>query len=899
MGTVYRATDPQINRQVAVKTISISDPVRRARFQREVRAAGGLTHPHIVTIFDAGEEGHTAFIVMELVEGETLAARLQRGLTWRQAVSLLLPVCQAVAYAHSQGITHRDLKPANILITRQDVPKLTDFGLAHLSLETSLTPVGAVLGTPAYSAPEQLRGEPVDHRSDIFSLGIILFEAITGQHPFATPSVGSTLHQILRPEPVSVAPLADKAPPALTRIIGQALAKERAARHATTADLAAALAECLSRPDSNVHRSPSPQQAYPNIRYTPSVSLSLAELSLCAKAFDAFQGALIERELRVGFSGARVLLVRPGGGQAPVVVKLGPLTDLHREWTAYQDLVKKFLPQNTARIEDEPISSDDDRLALLRYTFAGGDPRRSTSLRLYFQEQGGQKAAEVLDRVVRRDGRHWWAQNATSSWFALSEQYDRLLPVHLLLEKVDSSGLARPSVELVAGKVRAATWRTLSPGQLVHLRDFTVAEVSPERGHLTLTAPPLPGETSAPLRLRVTGVDPLAYHPRAQIPVLDAMITDTRHTLLTKAAQAAIPGLDVAAAEIRVGEMTCPNPLRDYVSLLDHSTQARVSIIHGDLNLENILVDSATGFAWLIDFAETRQGPALFDLQRLESQIITKILAPTFEQSNLGPVVMVKLYQALHADLPNPTAPHPALQEAYILLIALRRLARQFLINDLEWDEYYRGLILTLLGTLKYPELSSTARAVALAGAGAAKGLLDAPLPLTSSETKPPPVPRWPVITALAALLLMIAFVGAAGWWRAVTHIPPSTPTPEQTLLFTPVPVPNTPTSVPASTLNPPTPTPNLPTPTPLPPSLNGCEAQIIPSGGTIAIARVSAYQNASERRRIRRGTNVIVVEKSADTSPETWYLVQDSNGLELGWILGKDVELSPQCIYR
>jgi CheY-like chemotaxis protein len=166
--------------------------------------------------------------------------------------------------------------------------------------------------------------------------------------------------------------------------------------------------------------------------------------------------------------------------------------------------------------------------------------------------------------------------------------------------------------------------------------------------------------------------------------------------------------------------------------------ESRVSIIHGDLNLQNILVDQATGFAWLIDFAETRLGPTLFDLQRLESQIITKLFPAALKKSGLEPVVIAKLLESLHADSPRPTVPpltgvrgetQAVLQEPYTILVALRRLARQYLMDDRDWDEYYLGLTITLIGTLKFANLTPLARQLALIGAMAVRGLMQTSLP--------------------------------------------------------------------------------------------------------------------------------------------------------------------------
>jgi len=190
MGVVYRARDPKINRVVAVKTVSLAgqppdaELEYRERFFREAEAAGRLSHPGIVTIYDVGEEPETRapYIVMEFVNGpslEKLLSEQDHTLRLEQALQLTLELAEALDCAHGQGVVHRDLKPANILITEDGHAKIADFGIAKLNL-ANLTLAGRILGTPAYMSPEQLNGDEVDGRSDLFSLGVILYTVLTG-----------------------------------------------------------------------------------------------------------------------------------------------------------------------------------------------------------------------------------------------------------------------------------------------------------------------------------------------------------------------------------------------------------------------------------------------------------------------------------------------------------------------------------------------------------------------------------------------------------------------------------------------------------------------------------------------------------------------------------------------
>ena len=206
MGVVYRARDPHINRIVAIKSVplvGLPPDVQneyRERFAREAEAAGRLSHPGIVTIFDVGEDSETRspYIVMEFVKGQSLESAQ---LSAFDAVRVVQEIADALDTAHSQGIVHRDLKPSNILLTDDGRSKIADFGIARLDL-SELTTTGQVLGTPAFMSPEQLRGEPVDGRSDLFSLGVILYTLLTGHRPFQGNSVYTVSYKVVHHEPV-------------------------------------------------------------------------------------------------------------------------------------------------------------------------------------------------------------------------------------------------------------------------------------------------------------------------------------------------------------------------------------------------------------------------------------------------------------------------------------------------------------------------------------------------------------------------------------------------------------------------------------------------------------------------------------------------------------------------
>jgi serine/threonine-protein kinase len=252
VGVVYQARDPQIDRMVALKTILLPglDPKEeeeyRQRFLVEAQAAGRLQHPGIVTIFDVGEdpEKHDPYIVLEYVTGQSLNQLLvrEKKLPLRTALQLAEEIADALDYAHTQGVVHRDIKPANILITEEGRAKIADFGIAKLNLAQFTLP-GRVLGTPAYMAPEQLSGEPADGRSDLFSLGVLLYAMVTGHSAFHGNSATTVCFKVVNREPVPASAFDLGLPPELDAVISRAMAKDPAQRYQSGADLARDLRE--------------------------------------------------------------------------------------------------------------------------------------------------------------------------------------------------------------------------------------------------------------------------------------------------------------------------------------------------------------------------------------------------------------------------------------------------------------------------------------------------------------------------------------------------------------------------------------------------------------------------------------------------------------------------------
>jgi len=252
MGEVYAALDSRLNRRVALKILPpevADDAERRARFQREARTVATLNHPNIVTIHSVEQSGDTHFITMELVEGQTLADVIPAsGLPLEVFFRLAIPLADALSAAHERGITHRDLKPSNIMVSRDGRVKVLDFGLAKVRYPAeasalseirteSMTGAGRIVGTVSFMSPEQAEGRPVDHRTDIFSLGIVLYQMLTGRHPFAGDTPAATLSAILKDTPPSVVELKPDVPHEVSRVVRRCLSKEPARRYQSSLDL--------------------------------------------------------------------------------------------------------------------------------------------------------------------------------------------------------------------------------------------------------------------------------------------------------------------------------------------------------------------------------------------------------------------------------------------------------------------------------------------------------------------------------------------------------------------------------------------------------------------------------------------------------------------------------------
>lgn len=247
MGVVYKANDPMLDRTVAVKTIKFDQTSAdcakfEERFYREAKSAGRLNHPNIVTIYDVGKSDNTAYIAMELLEGHHLKDILDvhTALPIDKIVDIAAQIADGLAYAHRNGIIHRDIKPANIMLVHGDRVKITDFGIARMSTSSG-TLAGTVIGSPRYMAPEQVIGKPVDARADVFSLGVVLYELLTGESPFDGDNINTTMYRIVNEAPLPPKTVNPRLPEVFDYIVAKALAKHPGERYQSAKELASDL----------------------------------------------------------------------------------------------------------------------------------------------------------------------------------------------------------------------------------------------------------------------------------------------------------------------------------------------------------------------------------------------------------------------------------------------------------------------------------------------------------------------------------------------------------------------------------------------------------------------------------------------------------------------------------
>ena len=383
MGVVYKAKDPLIDRVVAIKTINLSLAMDEkeeyeGRFYQEAKAAGRLNHPNIVTIYDVGKSGNVAYIAMELLEGRELRDIMNEGalLPIDQVLNIVAQVAQGLAYAHEHGIVHRDVKPSNIMVIRDGHVKITDFGIARMASSSVRTQTGMVLGSPKYMSPEQVMGKSIDQRSDIFSLGVMLYEMLTGQAPFDGENVNAIMYQTLNAVPPPPNMMNPAIPEMVNFIVAKALAKGVEDRYQNAKDFAADLRTCrdtLPRSIQKVNLSGPPVgseiklpdtieltaringdkegvKSESSIRLSKAFDSSVATMRLAALTATSEDVDELSKTLNIGRPSAKSI---NQAGQAARASAKGPVSPAQPRHTKHQSL------------EEEPSTQFNDRNLLV------------------------------------------------------------------------------------------------------------------------------------------------------------------------------------------------------------------------------------------------------------------------------------------------------------------------------------------------------------------------------------------------------------------------------------------------------------------------------------------------------------------------------------------------------
>lgn len=496
----------------------------------------------------------------------------------------------------------------------------------------------------------------------------------------------------------------------------------------------------------------------PDIRVAGNIDLTHDIETVLRLMFQDYSQVAVEGEFGRGFSGSRAFRVRliAAGGKTfvPTAVKIAPAGLIRDEWEAYQTLVKGTLP-NIAQLETLPVFPNGSHWGGLHYALVGSGTFEVRSLHDYYLKNGIDDLCWVLEhRLFKAMGWNWWLDNQANRVYQMQADYDRLLPVNLMMRPLDQS--AEEPVRLIEAS-RKLPRAEFKAGDRVRLKGFSLIKVNPKQHQLTLNIPPASDE-QAPVsyRLRLMNVPNIDDYEVGQvIAAIDAEVTATRHDLLIghvrqalgKKFNVSLKRLNLPSARSAsipawvAGRLpaSLPNPLLTYDDLLHQFLPVKVSTVHGDLNLENVLVDPATRDIRVIDFATVTKGHTLHDLLRLETEVLIMLLPPILAEAGLPPETVYLVQEYLHQFTLQPeqsltfNLPVAALEKPLKILKIVRSMARKCLFNADDWQEYYQGLILYLLGALKFQNLHQLSSAplpgqVAFWGAATMQHLLELPL---------------------------------------------------------------------------------------------------------------------------------------------------------------------------
>lgn len=462
--------------------------------------------------------------------------------------------------------------------------------------------------------------------------------------------------------------------------------------------------------------------------------------------FAAYSQIIVKSEFQSGFSGSRVFLVRPvrqDGAELPAVIKIDRTARIQREWQAYQGCIQNRLP-NVAEIRGEPVYPPGSLWGGLWYPMVGAGTFEIESLKQYLQQASIEDIRHILElRLFKSLGVLWSQTQAVQPDLHLQTHYDSFLPMNLVIELANPPAGIQPHW-LDPGNVGSLK---VQKGDYVQLSGFQVVKVSQETKKLSLD---MPSGTLAAYRVQVFPVpDTVRYEvdDLVQRPFI-GVVRQTREDLLREQVWAAL-GREVdltAFSLVLPNKTTLPNPLHALPTLLNHSFDAHVAYIHGDLNLENVLVETESRTAYLIDFAQSRKDHILRDLFHLEMSVVTNLLSAALRENNLAVEAVCSFYEQLHCAVLHPgqiTAP-VGLEQPFAILLMIRQAAQRYLFTPGDWSEYFYGLSLYLLGSLRYPNLDKIAgaKAVAFWGTAVTLKLLESTPPCQPSEVPVTPPAR-------------------------------------------------------------------------------------------------------------------------------------------------------------
>lgn len=484
------------------------------------------------------------------------------------------------------------------------------------------------------------------------------------------------------------------------------------------------------------------QPGQPQIINRTGAALPTYAAKVLAATFAGYQQVIIKSEFQSGLSGSRVFLIRPvrvDGAELPAVVKIDLVARIQQEWQAYQTCIQNRL-SGVAEIRGEPVYPPGSLWGGLWYPLVGAGTFGIQSLYQYLQSASMEDIRHTLAaRLYKSLGMLWSQTRAVRPDLHLQTHYDSFLPVNLVIELVNLP----PGAQAQWLHPSTANQRAFAPGAYVQLSGFRVVKVAQQTQTLSLD---MPTQTQAAYRMHVfPAPDSAAYEVGdvLQQPLV-GIVRKTRQELLHEQVAKVLGAfVDVTAVTLTLPNgRILPNPLHALPRLLNHSCDAYVAYIHGDLNLENVLVETESRSAYLIDFAQARQDHILRDLLHLETAVVTKLLAPALRETGQTPETIGAFYESLHCALlhPDQAAPPAGLERAFAILLTIRQAARHYLYQPDDWSEYFYGLALYLLGSLRYADLDKVpgAKATAFWGTAVTLHLLESPPPCPPKQQPSP-----------------------------------------------------------------------------------------------------------------------------------------------------------------